>query len=109
MRPEHEARRTVVREWMSLPRERRQNEEQAAAFATQAAEKHKFTCSGDRYRRIMTWLSPASPSRRPRGLLINVEQTARPFDYATISVFYFERLGGNKTADSPGGFAFSIV
>jgi hypothetical protein len=58
MRPEHEARRTVIREWMSLPRERRQTEEQAAAFATQATEKHKFTCSGDRYRRIMTWLSP---------------------------------------------------
>jgi hypothetical protein len=58
MRPEHEARRTVIREWMSLPRERRQNEEQAAAFATQAAEKHKFTCSGDRYRRIMAWLLP---------------------------------------------------
>ena len=58
MRPEHDARRTVIREWMSLPRERRQTEEQAAAFATQAAEKHKFTCSGDRYRRIMAWLLP---------------------------------------------------
>jgi hypothetical protein len=57
MRPEHKARRTVIREWMSLPRERRQTEEQAAAFATQAAEKHKFT-SGDRYRRIMAWLLP---------------------------------------------------
>ena len=58
MRPEHEARRTVIREWMSQPRERRQTEEQAAAFATQAAEKHKFTCSGDRCRRIMAWLLP---------------------------------------------------
>jgi hypothetical protein len=32
-----------------------------------------------------------------------VGQTARPFDYATISVFYFD----HKTAHSPGGFAFS--
>src|SRR5271165_5286161 len=58
MRPEHEARRTVIREWMSLPRQSRQTEEQAAAFATQATEKHKFTCSGDRHRRIMAWLLP---------------------------------------------------
>jgi hypothetical protein len=58
MRPEHEARRTVIREWMSLPRDRRHTEEQAAAFATEVAEKHEFTCSGDRYRRIMAWLLP---------------------------------------------------
>jgi hypothetical protein len=43
---------------MSLPREKRQTEEQAAAFATQAAEKHKFTCSGNRNLRIMAWLLP---------------------------------------------------
>jgi hypothetical protein len=41
MRPEHEVRR-----------------EQAAALATQATEKHKFTCSGDRHLRIMAWLLP---------------------------------------------------
>jgi hypothetical protein len=58
MRPEHEARRTIIREWMSLPQERRQTEEQAAAFATQAAEKHKFTCSGNRNQRITAWLLP---------------------------------------------------
>jgi hypothetical protein len=58
MRPEHEARRTVIREWMSLPRDRRHTEEQAAAFAAEAAEKHEFACSGDRYRRIMAWLLP---------------------------------------------------
>jgi hypothetical protein len=58
MRPEHKARRTVIREWMSLPRDKRQTEEQVAAFATTAAEKHEFTCSGDRYRRIMAWLLP---------------------------------------------------
>jgi hypothetical protein len=58
MRPEHKTRRTVIREWMSLPRDRRHTEEQAAAFATKAAEEHDFICSGDRYRRIMAWLLP---------------------------------------------------
>jgi hypothetical protein len=43
---------------MSLPRDRRHTEEQAAAFATKAAEKQDFACSGDRYRRIMAWLVP---------------------------------------------------
>jgi hypothetical protein len=58
MRPEHGARRTVIREWMSLPREKRRTKEQIADFAMKAAEKNEFDCSGDRYRRIMTWLLP---------------------------------------------------
>jgi len=53
MKSEYEARRTVVREWMALPREMRQTEQQAAAFATETTEKHKFTCAGDRHQRIM--------------------------------------------------------
>jgi hypothetical protein len=43
---------------MSLPREKRQAGEQAAAFALKAIEKHEFPCSGDRQRRIMAWLMP---------------------------------------------------
>jgi hypothetical protein len=58
MRPEYESRRKIIREWMSLPREGRKTREQAAAFATKATEKHEFTSSGDRYRRIMAWLLP---------------------------------------------------
>ena len=58
MKPEHGARRTIIREWMSLPRENRQTEEQAVAFAAKAVEKHKFRCSGDRVHKIMTWLLP---------------------------------------------------
>ena len=58
MRPEHDTRRTIIREWMSLPRDRRRSEEQVAAFATQAMERHNFTCSGDRHARIMAWLVP---------------------------------------------------
>ena len=58
MRPEHDTRRTVIREWMSQPRDRRQSKEQVAAFAAQAVEKHTFKCSGDRHAKIMAWLLP---------------------------------------------------
>jgi hypothetical protein len=43
---------------MSLPREKRQTQEQAAAFVLKAIEKHDFRCSGDRQLRIMAWLMP---------------------------------------------------
>ena len=33
MKPEHEARRKIIREWMSLPKDKRQSEEQAKPFA----------------------------------------------------------------------------
>ena len=58
MKPENKARRAIIREWMSLPREKRQTGEQAAAFGLKAIEKHDFRCSGDRRRRIMAWLMP---------------------------------------------------
>jgi hypothetical protein len=58
MRPENPARRAIIREWMALPRDKRQTGEQAAAFALKATEKHNFQCSGDRQRRIVAWLMP---------------------------------------------------
>jgi hypothetical protein len=58
MRGENEARRAIIREWMSLPREQRQTEAQAAAFGRKAIEKHDFRCTGDRQRKIMVWLMP---------------------------------------------------
>jgi hypothetical protein len=58
MKPEHAPRRLIIREWMSLPKEGRQNREQAVAFAVKAAEKHVFRCSGERAQRIMGWLLP---------------------------------------------------
>jgi hypothetical protein len=39
MRPEHDARRTIVREWMALPGDERQTREQTASFAKKAIEK----------------------------------------------------------------------
>ena len=52
-------RRAVIREWMSLPREKRQSDKQAAAFAKKAAQAHTLPHSRrDPYETIMAWLSP---------------------------------------------------
>jgi hypothetical protein len=58
VKPENKARRAIIREWMSLPREKRQTGEQAAAFALQAIARHEFRYNGDRPRRIIAWLLP---------------------------------------------------
>ena len=59
MRPEHDARRKVIREWMSLPRDKRQTQEQAAAFAEKAVETTAIGPSRvDPYARIVGWLLP---------------------------------------------------
>ena len=58
MRPENPARRAIIREWMSLPREKRQSGEQASAFALKAVENRDFPCSGDRQRKVLAWLKP---------------------------------------------------
>ena len=39
---ESNVRRAVIREWMSLAREKRQSGEQALAFAKAAAQRHKL-------------------------------------------------------------------
>jgi hypothetical protein len=46
-RPEHQARRTIIRGWMSLPRDKGETPEQAAAFARKATGDHELACSGD--------------------------------------------------------------
>ena len=56
MKPEHAARRKIIREWMSLPKDMRQSEEQAKPFAQKAME--RIPSSNDPYRRIMSWLRP---------------------------------------------------
>ncbi len=64
MKPEHEARRKIIREWMSLPKDKRQTEEQAKPFAKKAME--RIPSSGDPYRQIMRGgCCPASVSRDP--------------------------------------------
>jgi hypothetical protein len=57
--PDHDARRTVIREWMALPRDKRRSEVQALSFAAKAAaERRGLKGPGDSSARLMGWLLP---------------------------------------------------
>jgi hypothetical protein len=58
MRPENAVRRKVIREWMSLPREKRQTQEQAATYATRVVETNAMRRREDPFHTVMAWLSP---------------------------------------------------
>jgi hypothetical protein len=59
MMEDHETRRKVIRQWMSLPKDKRQTPEQAAAFAKKAVEENELQPSRrDPYQRMMNWLVP---------------------------------------------------
>ena len=50
---DHETRRKVIRQWMSLPKDKRQTAEQAAAYAKKAVEENKLRHSRrDPYERM---------------------------------------------------------
>jgi hypothetical protein len=54
---EHETRRKIIREWMGLPKDKRQTEEQVAAFAKRAVQQNEFPRSRrDPYQKVMGWL-----------------------------------------------------
>ena len=51
------ARHDILQEWRSLPKEQRQTNEQAEAFAMQIKDKYKFRCgSADPYQTIKGWV-----------------------------------------------------
>jgi hypothetical protein len=51
------ARHEIIQEWRSLPKELRQTDEQAAAFAMQIKDKYKFSSdSTDSYQTVKHWL-----------------------------------------------------
>jgi hypothetical protein len=51
------ARHDIIREWRSLPKEQRQTDEQAEAFAMQIKDKYKFSSdSADPYQTVRGWL-----------------------------------------------------
>ena len=54
MKPEHETRRKIIREWMALPKDKRQTEKQP--FAKKAME--RISSTGDPYWQIISWLLP---------------------------------------------------
>ena len=56
---DHETRRKIIREWMALPKEKRQTEEQVATFAKKAAQQNEFhRTRRDPYEKLMGWLLP---------------------------------------------------
>jgi hypothetical protein len=60
------ARQDIIREWRSLPKERRQTDEQAEAFAMQIKDKYKFSSdSADPYQTIRGWLLSYLSLTRP--------------------------------------------
>lgn len=56
MKPEHEERRKIIREWMVLPRDKRQTEAQVDAFVRKAMGRIAFR--PDPYRQIVSWILP---------------------------------------------------
>jgi len=67
------ARHEIIREWRSLPRELRQTDEQAAAFAMQIKDKYKFSSdSADHYQTVKDWLLRYLSITR--GLVANVKR-----------------------------------
>jgi hypothetical protein len=54
-----ETRRKIIRQWTSLPKDKRQTEEQAAEFAKKAIEQNELQANRrDPYQRVMGWLLP---------------------------------------------------
>jgi len=54
---DRETRRKIIRQWMALPKDKRQTADQAAAFAKSAVEQNKLQRSSRApYDRIMGWL-----------------------------------------------------
>jgi hypothetical protein len=51
------ARRLIIAEWLSLPKEERETKQQACVFAVKAAARYQFECVGDPQKEIMEWLS----------------------------------------------------
>jgi len=65
---DHETRRKIIRQWMALPKDKRQTEEHVAAFAKTAAHQNEFHRSRrdpsrkfrrDPYQKLMGWLLPS--------------------------------------------------
>ena len=56
--PDHDTRRTVIREWMALPKGKRRTQDDALSFATAAVEHHTLKGPGESPARILCWLLP---------------------------------------------------
>src|SRR5229473_2206970 len=74
------ARHDIIREWRSLPKELRQTDEQAEAFAMQIKDKYKFSSdSADSYQTVRSWL--LSYLSLTRGLGVNAKDKGEMTDH----------------------------
>jgi hypothetical protein len=64
---DHETRRKIIREWMALPKDKRNTEEQVVAFAKKATQQNEFHRSQrdpdykfrrNPYSKVLAWLLP---------------------------------------------------
>ena len=107
---DRETRRKIIREWMALPKEKRQTKEQVAAFAKKAAQQNGFHRSRrdpnqkfrrDPYQKLIGWLCLALAGRdwaaqrrwTPRDYAINDGVWA--FDWYAIFPPTIEELAEN--------------
>lgn len=61
MKKQRQARRKIIRQWIALPRDKRQSVEQIAAFAKTAVQQNESAFVHSRrnpYEKIMAWLLP---------------------------------------------------
>ena len=56
MKPEHQERRKIIREWMALPQDKRRTAAQVEAFARKTMERIAFRPVP--YRQIVSWVQP---------------------------------------------------
>jgi hypothetical protein len=56
VKPEHQERRKIIREWMALPQEKRQTEAQVKAFSRK--EMGQIAFRPHPFRQIMSWVRP---------------------------------------------------
>jgi hypothetical protein len=64
---QREVRRKIIRDWMRLPREKRQSQDDAVTFATVAARENAAAFMHGRrgpYARVLAWLLPRAGGRR---------------------------------------------
>lgn len=55
---DEETRKAVVAEWLSLPPDQRETQQQAFTFAIKAKDRHRIRADGDPYQHVMAWLYP---------------------------------------------------
>jgi hypothetical protein len=53
---QEEAKQLILHEWLSLPREERRTDRQAAEFAMRVKDQYPFRCSGDHYQVVKGWV-----------------------------------------------------